>query len=578
MSASKVSYFLRVAGIVVIIAGVFLPAQAIVSALLPARGEAYFHKLVLGMWCFKLALVLNGAAIILFPLLYRIFWLSKDNISSRKEFFYSHHIEPYHYEYVLLFASLALALVLRLAGASQSLNCDEIIIQRMFISRGLPAILTYFPYVPHHVLYSMLAWFSERLPVSIEISYRLPAIIFSVGAVALVYVLARRLFGTIERWSTVLLCAISFCAITYSNVAKGYSLTGFLVLAFVFSVSVIVNNWQRTGGWVIFGSSLIALLYTHAYNAYLVIGLVTAFFVIVLRLYWSEKPILSMLLKRFCLVSLIAGLVVFSLYSVQAPQVLDQFFSRHLHPEKKLCVDFFLGWIAHMTFNGEHPVAMGACLLLAAIGLASLVKREANFAVFTIIPVAVVVIIAWITSSFIYPRYVMFTFPFFVIACVEGASFVGRLVGGRAGRRAMVTIFTATFIILTVPALKDHYTIGVQDVRGAVDFVTKQASPDDRIVSFALGLDLFPYYNNKIVAIRTRKDLERLLDETKGSVYLLYTFENIFRNRKEDFVFVQNKFKMIKRFPGMCKDDIEKGMGDIVVMVSLKDQMQGAYK
>ncbi|MEI6085571.1 MAG: hypothetical protein WCS70_14900, partial [Verrucomicrobiota bacterium] len=172
---------LLVGGAVMILAGLTLPAERIVHALIPARGAAYADKLIAGMKCLKFALIANGLLAIGFQPLKRWLW-DTESTAERCSFF--RQADPGKIrgaELFVLIGITTLALGLRLWGSRQSLFGDEIAVQQMFISRGLPVIFTYFPYTPHHVMYSVLAWFFEKLPLPIELSYRLPAILFGVG-------------------------------------------------------------------------------------------------------------------------------------------------------------------------------------------------------------------------------------------------------------------------------------------------------------------------------------------------------------------------------------------------------------
>jgi uncharacterized membrane protein len=509
-----------------------------------------------------------------------------------------------------------MAAALRIININQSLFGDEIVVQRMFISRGIPVILTYFPYTPHHVMYSLLAFFSQKIPIPIEISYRLPAVLASMGVVALSYIFARKFFTKFESAAIMFLNAVSFFAVCYSHVAKSYSITSLFVLIYLFALIMVIKNYQKFNGWFLLSLSLFVLLYMHVYNAYLSIGLI--FMSVVIILYITEGKITLLILrrnpkayargmlaskrrslayggnallgfllrrklrtlirgaslpwfKRFAAALLFAGALLFLCYSLQLPQVLEKFtiyrprtsITTHISPA------FLKGWLMHLTFWGEHKFIMYLCLLFAFIGLISLLRRKPSLATMIIIPPAVMLLIVYMTKSFIFPRYLLFTLPFFLMAFIEGAASFGKFIGKQTGSRITVVIFVIIFTAASSTVLLRYYKIGHQNIKGASEFIIAKALTTDKIVSFGEARDLFPFYEKRVKAVKTIEELEEILEQTSGNIYLLYGYKRALRNRNLEYNFIKKHFKPIKYFPGMYMDNADCD-GEIFIEIAAK--------
>lgn len=538
---------LLVGGVFMVVAGLALPAERIVHALIPARGAAYAEKLIAGMKCLKFALIVNGLIAICFQPLKRWLWDAETTPSAAPRQFFR-HADPGKLrggELFIFLGIVALALILRLWGARQSLFGDEIAVQQMFISRGLPVILTYFPYTPHHVMYSVLAWFFEKLPLSIELSYRLPAILFGVGAVALTYGLARRIFDRPTAVVTGVLSAVAVYGIAYSQTAKGYSATHCLTLVAFWALTKLATDWRAPAGWGWFAVAMGALGYVHLYNAYLCVGLTTCCAGI---LWWTGAGWGGM--KRLVYVLTILAGILFLLYALQLPQIREQVARASSQPEEHLSLNFLRGWLAQLTFWGAAwPVAL-ACVVLAVIGAGALAKREPWFAFVVLGTPAVLILLVALKDSWILPRYLVFTLPVFLILCVEGA----RLIGKTAG----VVVFAWLFLWPTTLVLAHYYRVGHQNIRAAARLVEGQTA-----VAYGLARDLFPFYNARIKPIATFAEVQSLT----GEVYLVYGWRKAWRGRENEFRYLDQHFTVVQRFDGFAMDLFERD-GEVVVLRS----------
>lgn len=527
--------------------GIFLPGEQIVRAIIPPKGAAYLDLLLAGMRYLKYALLANGLLAMLFQPLKRYLW---DDETSRVRLLRPLFKRPLPgslltSEWLVLSCIIAVALVLRLIGSSQSLYGDEIIVHKMYISRGLPVIFTYFAKVPQHVLYSVIAWFFERLPLPIELSYRLPAILFGTGAAALTYLLARQVFDRLTAGATGILSSVAFYGVVYSQVAKGYSATHCMTLLALIAIMCIAADWQKTHGWWLFGTSLGVLAYVHLYNAYLCLALTLCFVLVLMR---SGGGVAAM--KRLLFMLLILGSILFLVYSMQLPHILDQMARASSQPEDHLSLNFFHGWLAQLTFWSDYWYIALLCLTVACVGTIALLRREPTFAFLLLGTPALLIFQVLLFNSWIYPRYLVFTLPIFLIFFMEGARIIGKTAG--------VVICALIFIWPTAHLLDHYYQVGHQNIRAAAHMAM-----DKTAVSYGPARDLFSFYNQNVKPVLTLTELRNI----KGDFYLMYGWRKSWRGRENEFRYIDQHFTVVKRFEGMTMDSFEAD-GEVVLMRS----------
>lgn len=539
--------FLLVVGVILIAVGIILPGERIVRASIPPKGEAYLGKLLAGMWYFKVALVTNGLLAVAFRYFKRFLWndAALPEKSLRPFFQRTPPGKLINSEWLILIGIILLALVFRLIGSDQSLYGDEIIVQNMYISRGLPVIFTYFAKVPQHVLYSALAWFFERLPLPIELSYRLPAILFGVGAVALTYLLARQIFDRMTAAVTGILSAAAFYGIAYSHCAKGYTATHCMTLLAFLAIIKMVSDLSKTSGWWMLGISLGVLGYLHLYNAYLCIGITICVAGILL---WIGAGLAG--IKRLLFLLIFTGGALFLLYAIQLPQIIDLMAHSSLNPEEHLSLKVFQGWLAQLTFWGEYwPVAL-LCLGIVCVGVVTLFRREPLFTLLILGTPAILLALVAIQNAWIYPRYLVFSISLFLIFFMEGARIIARTTG--------VVVFALVFLWPTTLILENYYRVGHQNIRTAAHLTVGKPA-----YSYGLARDMFPFYNPNVKPVLTFNELQRL----NGEVYLLYGYRKSWRGRENEFRYIDQHFTVEKRFEGITMDLFEPD-GEVVLMRS----------
>lgn len=169
-------------------------------------------------------------------------------------------------DWAILGAILVVALVARLVGLNGPLWFDEIISFDTHLSLPWGQMMQSYS-MNHHYFYDVQAKLVMGLFGDAPWVVRVPALLFGLGAIAAMWVLARQISGVWIAHLVALLLAVSFHHIWFSQNARGYS-----ELAFWSSVGMIlflrglaVPSWRL---WIGFGLCLAAATYTHLTGAF----------------------------------------------------------------------------------------------------------------------------------------------------------------------------------------------------------------------------------------------------------------------------------------------------------------------
>lgn len=547
-----------------VLIGLAIPPSRLATRLTPADAQHYVTALTSGLWCSKAALLVMGGMLLAWRLFVRLWGTAITDRKWPRPVVVGAVSGWNTHDTVWSVVLLLLALFLRAVNLGQSLIADEVAIQQMFIDRGLPVILTYMPSMPHHVLYSVMVYFAELLPLPLEVAYRLPAVLFGAAAVPLTYVLVRRIFARPEALVVSLLMALSLFGVMHAQMGKSYVVTQFMVLVCIFVAYRIREHWQHPAGWLALGGCLVVLVYLHLYNVYLAAGVVLAFALVCVRCCGRRWDLLFAAARRLMVIGVFAGACLFLLYSVMLPQVVALAHEVGVQPEERLGTAFFRGLLMQATFwGGAWPLAL-FCAALASVGAVSLFVREPNAAILAFVPPAFMLLVVAANNSFVYPRYFLFVLPAFFVSCVEGASCAGRLMRSRFVAAAGAVAFALVFVVPAARALGRYYDVGHQNLRAAARFAEDFAGDDDTILSFGLCRDEFPFYAPRARMAFSVDDIDSALDETSGRVLILVAYPRVVGNREEEAAYLQDAFILLAHFPGMLMDSTQQD-GDVLV-------------
>lgn len=334
---------------------------------------------------------------------------------------------------------------------------------------------------------------------------RLPAALLGTLTVALVYLLAREVFGELEGVLAALLLAVAPLHLRYSQEARFYALFACVAVA---STAALLSALRRNNrrGWVVYTLLLIAGLYSHYYMPLVVAAQGASVLAAWLLPGWFPLPrgaSPARLLRGFlasCAVAALAFLPWLFFAVLQEKQV-----PRSAVPQ--LTPDL-AQQIVYGLFLSGAPLAVGVerwlpwlylALVIAGI-VVGLTRRGTRTATLTLAllvalsPPAIVLALRWVLYFF-EVRQVLFLLPFALILTAAGvtgvADWIGRL--GRSPSAQSRLFFSASgFLALLLigpllPASQAALGAPREDWRGALRFVAASAAPDEVIIVPGLG-------------------------------------------------------------------------------------------
>ena len=130
----------------------------------------------------------------------------------------------------VLVAILFIGAALRIYGLNSGLWYDEIVTLLELARPPLREIVTHFPSNNDHLLYSVLAHLSIGIFGEHAWSLRLPAFLFGLLSLPLVYILGVGITNRFEATAAAALLAISYHHIWFSQNARGYTILLFCAL------------------------------------------------------------------------------------------------------------------------------------------------------------------------------------------------------------------------------------------------------------------------------------------------------------------------------------------------------------
>jgi uncharacterized membrane protein len=488
-------------------------------------------------------------------------------------------------EALWLAATLAVALLLRTYGIDASLWYDEIDTLVHHTRQPVSAMLTTYPSLNHHVLFTLEAKAALILFGESAWALRLPAVLLGVASVWALWLVARQVVPVREALLSAVLLTVSYHHVWFSQNARGY--TGLLFFGLI--ATYFLLRAARRGSWWDWTAYAVAgalAVYTHLTAAFFLASH-AAVYLGVLALRWrsSRSPDHDVPdrfpgfagVRPLCGFGL-SGLLATLLYAPMIPQMVATFTAVAV-PQSPQAAASIAEWKSPLWMILEVGRSLGpgvgiALPLMVAVvvlgaarlrGPAALVS--ATFLVHIVLTLAVLVV-----GSFrVWPRYFFIDIGFICLFLIHGAFVIGAAatrIAARAGWRVhaqRVGTATATLgIAASLVLLPRNYLYPKQDFRGARDFVESQRTGASAVVT--LGLATMPYaayYAPQWQAVETPEALERLRSEYP-QLWLVYAFPAVTERRYNRIMeYLTSRFERVKRFPGTL------GGGDIVVLRSI---------
>jgi mannosyltransferase len=452
-----------------------------------------------------------------------------------------------------LVATIVLALLLRALGLDSQLWYDEIVTLVESVRLPIARIVSEFHGVNAHPLYSVVAHMTTTAFGEANWTLRLPAMLFGVASVGMVFVLATRVMSRPEAWAGALVLALSYHHIWFSQNARGYTMMGFFAL---FSLWCLIRHAETRQpkylAWFVVAS--IAGVYTHLTMAFVVAGQAGA---ILIGRAIGWRAVRDFDLRAIVWSTLLAALGSMAVYAPLIPGLVEHMRSAAPAEAAKVAT----GWWAiaealrQMLAGAGVPAAV-ATGAVAAIGAWRLWREAPAFLAILVAPALVTAVSLIVLSQPLRPRFFFFLAGAAAVCAGRGAGVIGGLFAKRELATAGVAVALATMSALALPR---NYQIPKQDFVSAMAFLDGEAANGSSIA--AAGPACFPvehYFERPAWrCLESTEDLSSFLGAT-SPVLIVHTLgayieDAQLRER------VLNACEPVRTFPGTL------GGGDVVV-------------
>ncbi len=412
---------------------------------------------------------------------------------------------PWHWLALLT----ALAAVLRIPGMNDGLWLDEIITLVESVRFPLSRIVTVFPGDNQHTFFSVLARLSVVAFGEHPWSLRLPAVLFGIATVPLLYGCAREFVGRAEAALSSLLLATVYHHVWFSQNARAYSMLAFLsVLSTWLLLRGVRHN--RTSDWMWYGVAAALGIYAHLT---MVFSLASHAVLVAGHLLYArgERPARPWRLPvaGVALAGVLAGLLY-------APVVLDVRESVADSPAP--VVGATAGWAAAEMLRGLR-IGLGSAVGVIAggavfvTGLVSYLRQSPWLVALFFSPGLLTGAAAVVLQRPVRPRFFFFLIAFALLIVVRGALDIGRWLGRERARadarvRPLGVAIVAVLALLSATAVVLEARYPKQDYEGAMRHIDRENRSGDPVV--VAGGARYPYqlyYMRDWAAIRTADDL-----------------------------------------------------------------------
>jgi mannosyltransferase len=460
----------------------------------------------------------------------------------------------------VLTAILLIGAALRIYGLNSGLWYDEIVTLVESVRPPLREIVTHFPSNNDHPLYSVLGHLSIGIFGEHAWSLRLPAFLFGLLSIPLVYILGVGITNRFEASAAATLLAISYHHIWFSQNARGYTILLFCVLL---TTHLLLRGLKtnRRFDFVAFAIVTAIAAYTHLTTVLVTVAqaLVVAAHLLASRNgrlaadHWANAAI------GFALAGLLTVLLYLPLLSdVRA------YFGQPSETKNVATA----GWAILETLKGLQLAYMGAGLfagaLVFAVGCWSYLRQSPTVLALFFAPPLVILATAIVLQHPIRPRFFFFAAGFALLVIMRGAVVIANWIARPIGRQSLrsdlehflpILAFTCMAAV-SVLALPAGYRHPKQDYEGALNYVVTEIRPGELIATVGGGTS-YPfqkYYNRPWQELRTAAELETA-EKQYGTVWLLYTFEQLIEAREPELMkTVRTNCMEVKIFQGTLAD------------------------
>lgn len=471
----------------------------------------------------------------------------------------------------LLGAILLVGLGLRLVSLGSDLWLDEI--SPLFDYRDASPwqIVTSYISSNNHLLNTLLVNASTTLFGEREWAIRLPAMLFGVATIPLLYLIARQITSRRASIGAAMLLAVSYHHVFFSQDARGYTAYIFFsLLASLLFVSALSEDrpWLWACYVVATTLNLASLLVSgFVLAAHAAVGALVL--LSIRRAGGSTEPMFKRLLGVF----LVSALLGFQMYAAAIPHIYVYMRTIYAHPSAGFTPlsGEFLSEVARglsVGFRGRL-LGVGVFLGVGAIGFVSLLRRNWPLVSALALPGIFQISFCVARGLVVSPRYFLLALPVSILGVVQGIEDLARYAATRVPKvpsferllAAALVLFVAS---LSASALPRYYRVPKQAYREAIAYVQSERTPRTTVIVIYLAEWGYRYYASRLqlrqgrdyFCVRSVHALDEVLARHPGETSLLITtFPRALRIARPDLDRrIRRYWRALREFPGTVGD------------------------
>lgn len=461
-----------------------------------------------------------------------------------------------------LAAILIVAAAARIVGLDAALWYDEVFTLTHYVRAPLGQVLTDFSSLNNHMFYSLQAKASVALLGESAWTMRLPAMLFGIGSLVLLWALARAPAGRAATLFAVFLMALSYHHVWFSQNARGY--TGILFWTSLATLLLIKGlkrpDWRL---WTAYGACVAAGMYTHLSAGFFFASHALVYGGALLgRGAHGLAPYAGLRDIRPVYGFALGGLLTLLLHIPLVGQVLA---AMNKVSEGK-ATSAMAEWVNPLralqeiagslsAFGPLAPVVLAGVLLVLVWGAVALWRRAPLLVgVYAVsIPLALGLLV--LLDFRIWPRYFFVDIGFVLLCLAFGAQdLCGRVAGLLRLPKLEKPLFGAGVIVASLASLvllARNYEHPKQDFDGAMQLIAAQREPGD--VASSLGLASEPihsYFAPDWPVVRNEDDLARLARNARR-IWIVTAFDDHVRPEQAlALAQVQRSFVLVRKLDG----------------------------
>jgi uncharacterized membrane protein len=452
---------------------------------------------------------------------------------------------------------------LRIAGINKGLWWDEIYFVVVTVRHPLAEIVTVFPGDNQHPLYSILSWISVHLFGEHPWTLRLPALLFGVASIPMLYRLGESVTSRSQALLAAAILTVSYHHVWFSQNARGYSTLAFWT---ILSTDLLLRG-IRTGSQKSYYAYAVAAA-LGAFTHLTMMFVIASHVLICAGIFFSDRKRNpgSKTWKPPLLGFLLTGGLILLFYSPILTQVQNFF----MHRPSRMKAVSTPTWAFWETLRGLS-VGFGTGGILACVGLVvvcgawSYYKQDrVVFSLFAL-PAVLTALGAFLSRGTMYPRFYFYLIGFALMILVRGLFVIPAWIaahwpGGSADTAtrlgpALTAVFAAVVLGVSTYSLVRNYEFPKQDFEGAMHFVDGEIKSGDAVVT--AGAAIYPYqqyYPTNFEAVETPEKLLEICDSGRP-VWMIYTFPRYLEAAYPAISdMIRKDFTTVRVFPGTVGD------------------------